>query len=49
MTLEDKICEKAVDLWEKYLYSGDQSQYQAYLDHVHSCPACFKKAKELTG
>lgn len=46
--LQDKICDTAYDLWERYLNSGEPSDYQAYLSHIQSCEACFKAEKEIT-
>jgi hypothetical protein len=46
--LNDKICDAAQDLWEKWLSSGEPSDYQAYLDHVRNCENCFKDERRIT-
>ncbi len=46
--LDDKICEVAKDLWQRYLNSGEPADYQAYLAHIQSCGKCFKEEREIT-
>jgi hypothetical protein len=46
--LNDKICDVALDLWERYLHSGSHPDYQAYLTHVQNCENCFKDERVIT-
>lgn len=43
------ICKNGEKLWQDYLNSGKNEDYDTYILHLQNCPNCFENERTITG